>query len=46
MRIVLLKDLPLGRRGDVVEVADTRAAELIRKGHARRHSFRDEVVTK
>lgn len=46
MRLVLLKDCVLGRKGEIVEVEDTKAAVLVRTGQARRHDFRDEVTKK
>ena len=46
MRVVLLKDSVLGRAGDVVTVSAKQAAVLCRTGQARKHTFRDEVVTK
>jgi ribosomal protein L9 len=46
MRVVLLKDSVLGRKGETVTVSDKQAAVLLRTGQARKATFRDEVVTK
>lgn len=46
MRIVLLKDCPIGSRGQIVAVSDKQGRILVQTGVARAENWRDQILKK
>ena len=46
MKIILTKDVQLGKKGDTVSVSQPRGDYLIRMGVAKKHVAKDEVKEK